>query len=288
LTNVTSAKSIGGRTLVNALGIPAIVFLIYLGDLPFTAFVSVVSLIAIREFYLLGANRNIYPQFIAGYVMTILIVLHYYFGPGNPLRILRPGELLLIITVLVVFSEIFRKKENSLSNITNTLGGIVYIPLLLGTMVGLRGIDPIDPTMGMKLTFCLFVGVWTCDSTAYFVGLNWGKKKLIERISPKKTVEGGAAGLVAACVFFYFIYKSDVLSSQYSMAGIHKIDYIIFSIIIGIIGQSGDFAESLMKRDMGVKDTSSFLAGHGGVLDRFDSLIFSSPVMFLYLKYFVY
>jgi len=288
LTNVTSEKSIGGRTLVNALGIPAILFFIYLGDLAFAGFVAVVSLIAIREFYLLGGNRQIYPQFFAGYVMTILIILYYYFGPGNPLTIVRPGELLLIITVLVIFAEMFREKNNSLSNITNTLGGIVYIPLLLGTMVGLREIDPIDPTLGMKLTFCLFVGVWTCDSAAYFVGLNWGKHKLIERISPKKTVEGGAAGLVAACVFFLIIYKLDILSSEYSMAGIHSIDYIIFSIIIGIIGQSGDFAESLMKRDMGVKDTSSFLAGHGGVLDRFDSLIFASPVMFLYLKYFVY
>ena len=288
MTNITGEKSSGGRTLVNALGIPAILFLIFLGDLPFMAFVMVVSIIAIREFYLLGAKQQIQPQFFMGYVMSVLLALHYYFGPGNPLTIFRPGELMLIATVLVVLLELFRKKENGLSNISYTLAGIVYIPLLLGTMIGLRRIDPIDPTMGMKLTFCLFVGVWACDSVAYFVGLNWGKHKLIERISPKKTVEGGAAGLAAACIFFYIIFRSGALSSQYSMAGINSIDYVIFSIIIGIIGQSGDFAESLMKRDMGVKDTSSFLAGHGGVLDRFDSLIFASPVMFLYLKYFVY
>ena len=77
MTNVTSEKSIGGRTLVNALGIPAILFFVYLGDLAFAGFVTVVSLIAIREFYLLGENRQIYPQFFAGYVMTILIAVSY-------------------------------------------------------------------------------------------------------------------------------------------------------------------------------------------------------------------
>ncbi|HHZ98506.1 MAG TPA: hypothetical protein EYN68_02900 [Candidatus Marinimicrobia bacterium] len=288
MTDLTGEKSSGGRTLVNALGIPAILFLIFLGGLPFMAFVTVVSVLAVREFYFLGAKQQIHPQFFAGYAMSILIALHYYFGPGNPLTIFRPGELMLIATVLVVLLELFRNKENSLSNISFTLAGIVYIPLLLGTMIGLRGIDPIDPTMGMKLTFCLFVGVWVCDSTAYFVGLNWGRHKLIERISPKKTVEGGVAGLLAAFIFFYIVFKSGGLTSQYSIAGIHSFDYVVFSIIIGIIGQSGDFSESLMKRDMGVKDTSSFLAGHGGVLDRFDSLILASPVMFLYIKYFVY
>ena len=179
------------------------------------AFVTVVSVLAVREFYLLGAKQQIHPQFFAGYAMSILIALHYYFGPGNPLTIFRPGELMLIATVLVVLLELFRNKENSLSNISFTLAGIVYIPLLLGTMIGLRGIDPIDPTMGMKLTFCLFVGVWVCDSTAYFVGLNWGRHKLIERISPQEN-SGRWSGR-SCCSFYLFLYHFQIWRSDISI-----------------------------------------------------------------------
>ncbi|HIO55548.1 MAG TPA: hypothetical protein EYN31_00735, partial [Candidatus Marinimicrobia bacterium] len=114
MTDLTGEKSSGGRTLVNALGIPTILFLIFLGGLPFMAFVTVVSVLAVREFYFLGAKQQIHPQFFAGYAMSILIALHYYFGPGNPLTIFRPGELMLIATVLVVLLELFRNRGDSI------------------------------------------------------------------------------------------------------------------------------------------------------------------------------
>lgn len=281
-------ESSGGRTLVNALGIPAILLMIYLGGWAFWGFVTGVSVLALREFYSLGRQREIRPQFILGCIATVLITLYFYFGPGQPLRIFRPGEILLLLVPVIILFELFRGRDNATSNITTTLGGILYIPFLLGTMIGLREIDPIAPDMGMKLTFCLFAGVWACDSAAFGIGMKWGKEKLMERVSPKKTVAGGVGGFVAAVIFFLLVMKFGLLESQYTMASLHLIDFLVFSVIIGVIGQAGDFAESLIKRDMGVKDSSSFLAGHGGILDRFDSLIIASPVMYLYVKYFVY
>lgn len=288
MSNETIHKSSGGRTLVNSMGIPSILFLVYLGGVWFFAFITIVSILALREFYSLGGRRDLAPNHVIGYAMTFLISVYYFFGVGNPLTILRPGELFLLATVVTVLAELFRNKHRGLSNITMTLAGILYIPLLLGTIIGLRGIDPLDPSMGMKLTFCLFLGVWACDSSAFFVGMKWGREKILGRVSPKKTVAGGVGGLVAAALFFFLVKESAVLSSQYSMAQIQNMDFLVFTVIIGIFGQAGDFAESLMKRDMGVKDTSSFLAGHGGVLDRFDSLLIASPLMFIYVKHLVY
>ena len=281
-------ESSGGRTLVNALGIPFILLMIYLGGWAFWSFVTVVSILAMREFYSLGHKRDVRPHFILGCIATFMITLHFYFGPGHPIKIFRPGEILLFMVPLIILAELLRGRNNAMSNIATTLGGILYIPFLMGSMIGLREIDPIAPEMGLKLTFCLFAGVWACDSAAFVVGMKWGKEKLMERVSPKKTVAGGVGGLVAAFLFFIIIMQTGFLNSQYTMASVYFIDFLMFTVIIGIIGQAGDFAESLIKRDMGVKDTSSFLAGHGGILDRFDSLIIASPVMYLYVKYFIY
>ena len=150
-------KSSGGRTLVNVLGIPSILLMIYIGGLPFWGFVTIVSILCLREFYQLGKHQDIHPQFVAGYLVSFLITLYFFFGPAHPLTFIRPSEFLVILTPYVVLAEIFRAKPNAMSNISMTLSGILYIPFLLGTMVGIREIDPISPDMGMKLTFCLFM-----------------------------------------------------------------------------------------------------------------------------------
>ncbi len=281
-------KSSGGRTLVNLLGIPSIILMVFLGGIPFLAFITIVSLLSLREFFLLGVHKRICPQFIIGYIVTFLIILQFYFGPSHPFTIFRHGEILLLVTPVIILFELFRGKTNPLSNILFTLGGILYIPFLLGSLVALRHIDPIAPKMGIKLTLCLFLGVWICDSAAYIVGRYWGKRKILENVSPRKTIAGGVAGLISTFVFFMILMETGILFSRYTTASFNFIDFVAFSIVIGIFGQAGDFAESLIKRDIGVKDTSSILAGHGGILDRFDSIIISSPLIFLYVKYFIY
>ena len=117
----------------------------------------------------------------------------------------KTKEILLLMVPLIILLELLRGRNNAMSNITTTLGGIMYIPLLMGSMVALREIDPIAPEMGLKITFCLFAGVWACDSAAFVIGMKWGKKKLMEHVSPKKTVAGGVGGLATSFLFFIII-----------------------------------------------------------------------------------
>jgi phosphatidate cytidylyltransferase len=122
----------------------------------------------------------------------------------------------------------------------------------------------------------LFVATWICDTAAYFFGKRFGRHKLDVAASPNKTVEGFVAGLVLAAV---------VLPALAAFKLVHPstLDYAMLPLIVGLAGQVGDLLESLMKREAQIKDTSAILPGHGGVLDRFDSLFLSSPLLFAYL-----
>ena len=131
---------------------------------------------------------------------------------------------------------------------------------------------------GGNFTISMVVTVWICDSAAYIFGRLWGKQKLIERISPNKTVVGFIGGIIGAFLSFYIM---DQLGFIYQSLTIF--DILILSFIVGVIGQLGDFVQSMFKRDAGVKDTGKLLLGHGGVLDRFDSLIFTSPVVLIFV-----
>jgi phosphatidate cytidylyltransferase len=127
----------------------------------------------------------------------------------------------------------------------------------------------------------VFASVWVCDSAAYFAGRAFGKHKLFERVSPQKTWEGAIAGFVTAILTF-------VLAAELFLPYMTLGNAIVCGGIVGSFGQIGDLVESLFKRDAGVKDSSSLVPGHGGVLDRFDSLLFISPLVFLYLDFIVF
>ena len=126
----------------------------------------------------------------------------------------------------------------------------------------------------------MIVSVWICDSFAYIFGKLFGKKKLIERLSPKKTVMGFIAGICGAFISMYSLNHFDVIRYGLSLQSI-----FIFAFIIGFFGQWGDIAESMLKRDANIKDSGKILLGHGGFLDRCDSLIFTSPLVLLYALY---
>jgi len=142
-------------------------------------------------------------------------------------------------------------------------------------MIALRNWDEMN---GGNFTISMVVTVWICDSAAYTFGRLWGKQKLIERISPNKTVVGFIGGILGAFLSFYIM---DQLGFIYQSLTIF--DILILSFIVGVIGQLGDFVQSMFKRDAGVKDSGKLLLGHGGVLDRFDSLIFTSPAVLIFV-----
>ena len=132
---------------------------------------------------------------------------------------------------------------------------------------------------GGFLVISILATIWICDSAAYFAGISFGKHKLFPRVSPKKSWEGAIFG-------FIFAILTMILAHFLVLDFLSFNEAIILGIIIGIVGQIGDLIESLIKRDAQVKDSSSLIPGHGGVLDRFDSLLYSAPVILLYLRFF--
>jgi len=151
----------------------------------------------------------------------------------------------------------------------------LYISVTLGTLILLRQADSLNGTM---FTAAVILAVWLCDSACMGAGILWGKTKIIPWASPKKSVQGSIAGLGTSFAVYIIFKTANIGGLQLSWT-----DVAVFSLIAGFIGQIGDFMESWMKRQAGVKDSGSFLRGHGGVLDRFDSMIFAAPLSYIYL-----
>jgi len=179
--------------------------------------------------------------------------------------------------------ELFRNKESAINNVSSTLFDVLYTGLFAASIIWIREFyvdTPLSYSNGGFIIISIFITLWMTDSAAYFIGSAIGKHKLFPRVSPNKSWEGAIAGFVFAIITLV-VLKTVLLDFLSWM------DIIAFGIIIGIFGQIGDLVESLIKRDAGVKDSSNLIPGHGGIFDRFDSLLFSSPILFLYMNYFV-
>jgi phosphatidate cytidylyltransferase len=286
------------RIIVAFVGIPLALLIIYLGEYPFLITIIAVSSFALWEFYKIAEKKHAFPNKIPGIVAGLILTFLFYFrNKFNDFDWLIIFLVIFIIIILIL--ELFRNKPNGLLNISTTLAGVVYVSVSFCCLVGLRDFyklfeyflvtgngarleqDLIFSTL-FKSTNCawlvaiIFISVWLSDSAAYFIGVKWGKHKLFPRISPKKSWEGAFAGFVFAIIGFGL--SSFLLIPKFPMA--HA---IIIGAIIGIIGQVGDLAESLLKRDAGIKDSSGIIPGHGGVLDRFDSILFVAPAVYIYL-----
>lgn len=152
--------------------------------------------------------------------------------------------------------------------------GVLYIPLLLSHLVLLRGIQ-----YGIQWIFLLLVIVMAGDTAAFYVGSSLGKRKLYPLVSPKKSVEGMLGGL-AGSVAGTFLAKAAFFPQ------LSSVDCIVAALLVGMLGQLGDLFESLLKRSFGVKDSGSIFPGHGGMLDRLDSILFAAPMLYIYVHYF--
>ena len=265
------------RTLINVIGIPAILFLLWRGGPMFALFIFLVMIIGIDEFYRMNTNERQTPVKVTGYILTGLMAAYYFWLPQITLL-----EGLLLLTCFIIISlliEMGRDKLNSTRNMGITVLGIMYVPVLLGSVIALRNLDTVYSTY---FTVSMVVAIWICDSAAYIFGMKWGQKKIFPRVSPNKSWVGSMAGLVSSFVVFYGLQMWNILPD------LTLLDIAVLSIITGFFGQAGDFAESLLKRDVGVKDSGKLLLGHGGVLDRFDSITFASPLTYAYITLIYY
>ncbi|MDD3558856.1 MAG: phosphatidate cytidylyltransferase [Melioribacteraceae bacterium] len=265
------------RIIVSIIAIPLIIGICYLGGYYFLAFTLGIGLISFYEFSLLAKNKDAYVNSIVGFVMTAFLIINSYF-----VFISFHYSILIGILILLIY-ELFRDKSSAIINLGTTLLGIFYIGLFSSTLIGIREIYSgfsYEYQNGGLLIISMMITIWMCDSAAYFLGTAFGKHRLFPRVSPKKSWEGAVAGFIFSIATM--IFMKSVLIDFLTMN-----QAITIGIIIGSFGQIGDLIESLIKRDANVKDSSDIIPGHGGILDRFDSLLYSAPIVFLYFSLFV-
>ena len=263
------------RLPIIAIGIPLVLFILNKGGVLFFISLTLVSLLCLHEFYSIAKAKNSTPNQIAGYISLITISYLYYNIFNNSL--LQFLLFCFLSVVLIIFFESFKNSKKPLINISVTFLGILYIGVLFSSMIALRQYDSFN---GTSFTLTMIVSVWICDSFAYTFGKLFGKRKLVERLSPKKTILGFSAGIIGAFISIYILNYYSITNYNLSFYSI-----AIFSFIIGVFGQWGDIVESMFKRDAGIKDSGKILLGHGGFLDRCDSLILTSPLVLLYVLY---
>jgi phosphatidate cytidylyltransferase len=180
---------------------------------------------------------------------------------------------IILLLPLMFICELFRKSATPIANIATTLMGVVYVAMPLSLLLFIPLLLGGGEWKPWTLLFYIFI-IWANDVFAYLFGISFGKHRLFERISPKKSWEGFFGGLLGAMAMGFVAAK--VLDANVAM-------WIGLALIAAITGVFGDLVESLLKRSVDVKDSGSFIPGHGGWLDRFDALIFSVPFAFIYL-----
>lgn len=290
------------RVLVAAVGIPLAAVLVYLGGIAYWSAACIISGLALWEFYRMTEVKGIKANKIVGLLFAFAIQSVFYLNHNrsNVASVFVATLFVTLFFVMVAFiSELFSKNDNPINNIATTIMGVLYIGFPMAALIGIRefalfaaqrtdqvpvghyseilkAFAQMNDLSWAMFTLFTMGAVWICDSGAYFVGKSMGKHKLLERVSPKKSWEGAIGGFIFTIICYTALLSFFIPAFPTLHAG-------IIGALIGVVGQVGDLAESLLKRDAGVKDSSKLIPGHGGILDRFDSILFVAPTVYLYL-----
>ncbi len=258
------------RTLTAAGFVAVLLGCTYYNQLSFTILFFVVTVMGVWEFYTLAEKGENKPQKVLGTIAGASLFI------TNAMVCMGYDKRLLIINLPLLFiifiAELYTKAVNPFRNIAFTVLGIFYVALpfsLLNYLVTFTG------KYSYELMFGFFFILWCNDAGAYLAGSAFGKRKLFPRISPGKSWEGSIGGAIAGYIVVF------IISGWYK--DLRIVDWIVIAAILIVIGTLGDLVESLLKRSKNVKDSGTLLPGHGGILDRFDSLIMATPFVFSYL-----
>jgi len=263
------------RILVSIVGIPIILSAAYFGKIYFLIFTLAISLISFTEFSKMANKKDMKPNLTAGLTFILLILVNQYSGLIDFFRFF------VIMMIILLVIELFRNNGSAIMNLGATLLGIMYIGLFGSTLLSIREMYPdIDNLYdrGGFLIITILASIWICDSAAYFGGTKFGRHKLFQRVSPNKSWEGAVFGFIFALL--------TVIAAKFLVLDFLSWTAVLYiGLIVGIIGQIGDLVESLLKRDAAVKDSSELIPGHGGIFDRFDSLLMTAPAVYIILRY---
>ncbi len=254
------------RVLIAVIFIPLILFILYLGGFALSIFLGLIVLIQMFEIREMFIKKGITIPVIMLPFSILVFISSAYFNLNMVIASL------FLIFIFVLGNDLFRNKlEGSLSRISASLFSVIYTAIFLSSVYRIRNMEN-----GAFLILSLIVLIWITDTFAYFIGRKYGKLRGIFQASPKKSLQGFLAGIFFAFLGAFFISK---------LVGFTNIQTLAVAISAGIFGQLGDLFESMLKRDVGIKDSSTIIPGHGGILDRFDSLLIAAPIFYLILSF---
>ena len=258
---------------------------------------GLVALLALREFFALGARLNLEAYRVWTSICALGIFFQQWAASTGETSVIRRGvyltdvftterasaiyrlplELVLFVFVVGCAAIIFTSRRplaEALGDIGISAAGLVFIALPLSAVIGIHAVGPIGP----KLLLFTLVLVWAGDTLAYFVGRAFGRVPMAPQLSPKKTWEGAAANLLGSAIVALALFR---------WLDIDAFQAVVMACLANVAGQAGDLLKSAYKRGAGVKDSGTLLPGHGGVLDRIDALILAAPVVWYYFRFVV-
>ena len=264
------------RIITAIFAIAALICVVLAGDKIFGGVIFLLSIIAMREFLNCFNYTNYKPIKSIAYISTLLPLV-VLFKDNIIVDITTIGFVLYITILALSLPIIFKSSKYNIGDIAVTLFGILYIPFLFSFLTLTRELEN-----GLYYIWMIFIGASVTDTFAYFVGCSIGKHKLAPKVSPKKTIEGAIGGLIGAVgvMSLYGMY----LNTNVSDINIPIIHFVIIGLIAAVVSQLGDLCASSIKRYVNIKDYGHILPGHGGILDRFDSIIFIAPIVYFYIR----
>jgi phosphatidate cytidylyltransferase len=270
-----SMTNLQQRVIAAVIAVPFLIFCIVFSDWTFYGLVAVIAILTQLEFYkLLGLSGNeplTYYGTLCGFILvSVSFFVEKGLVPESNYYVLSP------LMALIFFIKLYKSKDDKpFRNIAYTFLGVIYVALPFALLIILAFLT--YKYSWQRPLGCLFL-LWASDTGAYFAGTKFGKTKLFERVSPKKSWEGSVGGFIASMIVAYVLsmYFQDLKSWQWFGCGA----------IIVVAGTYGDLVESLFKRSIKIKDSASTIPGHGGFLDRFDGLLLSIPFIITFLKLF--
>jgi phosphatidate cytidylyltransferase len=269
------------RVLAGGVLIPLVLVVNYLGGLTFTFFACVLAGLAGREFYKLCRAGNLRLSGPAGIAGSIAVCLSFHLGSLE-----TAGLVLTVLVILILVERLARQDTGDYAPaVALTVLDVVYAGWLMGFFILLRNLGDLRGTgvslagrgPGHDFVLLVLLLTWSYDTLAYFGGSFLGRRPLFSRISPSKTLEGTAIGLVSAVAAALVCRATFAVYLGWAEA-------VGVGLLIGVVAQVGDLVESIFKRSTNSKDSSRLIPGHGGLLDRFDSLLFTGPVFYLYIR----
>ncbi|MFH1452723.1 MAG: phosphatidate cytidylyltransferase [Armatimonadota bacterium] len=272
--------------------------------------IAVLAVLGLKEFFYLRSKQDnskrplVYTTIIAAvtYMASMYYFLYFFKGDGryaaeSKVYLFGDARMLYLLTIIIIVVLVVHLAKRNFqftqfADVSTAVFGFVYVPYFLSYLFMLRTIPGEFIVWGTEVSagacfviYLIFITAF-CDMGAFFVGKYLGRNKLWPQISPKKTIEGAVGGLICSIIIAYFMGKL-LGMPVYNLFGIPVSFSIFLGMTLAIAAQLGDLFESLLKREAGVKDSGSILAGHGGILDRFDSYFFTAPIMYILIKIFV-